>query len=232
MSISSDQKLAIDTILCVLETGHLPSAEAYGMVTVLSDGAGITYGKHQSTDRSNSLDDILWRYTDRKGEYAFALRPFLDELSNNATAKLNPKKLPPWVVQLMDLLHRAGADPIMQRAQDEIFDENYWEPAFRQGVAMGMKEALSYCVIYDSFIQGSFSTVRKKFSEVPPNRGGKERAWTQAYLNHRAEWLLNHKNKLVNNSVYRVEELMKLMNDGNWDLELPLEVRGLVIDHG
>lgn len=230
MSISSDQKQTIDIILCVLETCKLPSAEAYGMVTVLKDGAGITYGKHQSTDKSDSLDKILWRYIDRKGEYAFSLRSFLDELANNETTKFDPDNLPPWVTQLMELLHQAGSDPIMQQAQDEIFDEEYWEPAFRQGVAMGMKEALTYAVIYDSYIQGSFSTVRRKFSEVPPAKGGKEKVWTQAYLNARAEWLMAHPNKLVQNSVYRVVELKKLITADNWTLETPFTMRGLKVE--
>jgi chitosanase len=224
--INGDQKRVIDEILAVLETGHLRSPAAYSTVALLRDKAGVSYGLHQSTDRSGSLETILWRYLDRKGEYAFALRPYMDELARNETAIIDPKHPPPWVKQLMDLLEQAGADPVMQQCQDEVFDELYWEPAFRQGVSMGLKLPLSYCVVYDSFIHGAFNTVRKLFPEVPPSRGGEEKPWTAAYVHARKEWLANHPNPLLHNTVYRPNTFIDLMAQGNWDLSTPLQVRG------
>jgi chitosanase len=229
MIINSEQKRMIDEILCIFETGHPRSLAAYSTVALLPDGAGISYGMHQSTDRADTLDDLLWRYLDKKGKLAFALRPFMDELGKDETALADPKNPPPWVKQLMDLLVQAGADPVMQRAQDEMFDERYWEPAFRQAMSMGLKLPLSYCVVYDSYIHGPFSTVRKLFPNVPPSRGGDEKEWTTAYVNSRYQWLATHPKKILHNTVYRMDTFIQLINSDNWKLVPSINVRGVVI---
>jgi chitosanase len=226
MGVNTQQKRIIDIILCLLETGKFPGDEAYGMVTVLHDKAGITYGKHQSTDRADSLDKIVLRYLDRHGQYAIALQPYLDQLYRDETVPLDPKNLPPWAIQLKQLLHEAGSDPIMQQVQDEIFDEEYWEPSYRAGIAMGMKLPLTFAVIYDSWVQGAFSTVRRRFPEVPPARGGDEKRWTVAYLRARRAWFEGRSNPLLRNAVYRPDAFLALVNEGNWNLTTPFMVRG------
>jgi len=50
--ITAPQKHAIDCIISIFETGRVPTAAAYATCTILPDGAGISYGKHQSTDRA------------------------------------------------------------------------------------------------------------------------------------------------------------------------------------
>ena len=232
MSVTTAQKHAIDACLCLNETGRLPSAASYSTVTVLSDGAGISYGKHQSTDGSGSLDAIVTRYLDLKGTLSDKLYPYLDELESNASTKLNPKALPQWCKDLEALLKQAGQDPIMQAAQDQIFDENYWTPAVNKCKAMGLVTALSHLLVYDTCIQsgsGRIDKLRQKFAASPPANGGNEHTWASQFNAARKAWLLSNSNPLVQKSAYRVDAMQKLIAAGNWDLAVPFAYRGQTV---
>lgn len=230
--VTPAQKHTINSVLSLNETGKLPSAAAYSTVTVLSDGAGISYGIHQSTDRSNSLDAIVMRYIDLGGAQGAKFKPFLDELEANASTKVDPKNLPQWVKDLETLLAEAGKEPLMQKAQDQVFDENYWVPAVQRGVAMGLKSALAYLVLYDTCIQSGparIDSLRKNFAEKAPSTGGDEHAWVVAFLNARKAFLLGNSNPLVQSSVYRVNALLGMTAAGNWDLVTPFTYLGKTV---
>lgn len=234
MNLSPSQLRAIHGALSVFETGRAPSARAYATVSVLRDGAGISYGLHQSTDRANSLDAIASRYLALKGLYAEELRPMLGHLASNDSTKLVAGgPYPAWAQLLMRTLSKAGGDPIMQRAQDEIFDELYLKPALREADDAGLTTALGALVMYDTAIQsgeGRIKTHRKAFPEKSPRNGGDEHAWIEAYLRTRGAWLLASSNPLVRASVYRVDSLLSLAKAGLWALPLPLKIRGVTLD--
>lgn len=231
--ITSEQKRVIDSVLSINETGKLPSPTAYSTVTILKDGAGISYGKHQSTDRSGSLDAIVMRYLDLNGSLENSFLPYMAKLSANFSSKVDPSNPPADVKALMKLLSDAGKDPIMQRAQDEIFDEQYWVPCLQRGAAMKLVLPFSYLALYDTCIHsgpGRIDALRKVFSERPPATGGDEKAWTIAFLNARYAWLKSYPNPLVQRSAERVTAILKIASAGNWNLETPLTYRfGVVI---
>lgn len=232
MPITDTQKKAAQEIIAVFETGKTTSIASYSTCTILKDGAGISYGKHQSTDRSDSLDQIVLRYLDLKGQYADELKGYVSLLSSDATSKVDPSNPPANVRALMDLLKKAGQDPIMQKAQDQIFDEGYWNPAVSQVEAMGLVLPLSYAIVYDTCIHsgpGGVAKIRKQFNEVPPARGGDEKTWARAYVNARRNWLLSISNSLVQKTVYRMDAFVQLMKEDNWDLHTPFKVRGVTI---
>lgn len=229
--ISKTEKDVCQAIIQIFETGKLTGG--YGTVALLTDGAGISYGKHQATDRSNSLDTILYKYIDRGGRYGSLIEPYLDELQGNLTAKIDPKNPPDWVVDLINVLQEAGdLDPLMAEVQDEAFDEMYWRPAERQCLDMKLEFPLSYAVVYDSCIHSGplgVSRIRKLFSEVPPARGGDEKLWAEAYVRARRAWLAANSNSLVRKTVYRMDAFLQIMKQGNWELKTPLVVRGVSI---
>lgn len=232
MSVSSAQKTAIDCILAVFETGKIPTAASYSTCTILKDGAGISYGKHQATDRANSLDKIVQKYIAAGGVHAEALKPFVPRLAANETAALNPAAPPEWAKSLINLLKTAGQDPLMQKAQDEVFDECYWSPAVNHARQIGLTTALGHAVIYDTCIHsgpGRVATHRAAFPEKSPANGGDEKSWVKAYVAARKNWLLSNSNPLVQKTVYRMETFEKLMADGNWDLNTPFSVRGVKV---
>jgi chitosanase len=232
MSISASQKLVIDSVLSIFETGRIPSPLSYQTCTILSDGAGISYGTHQSTDRSGSLDKIVDLYIHKGGLRAADLQQYMQQLANNETAKVDPKNPPAWVVHLVGLLKEAGKDPIMQAAQDEVFDSCYWVPAVGHAKSAGLQLALSHLVVYDTCIQSGpagVASIRARFPEASPANGGDEKAWVQAYVNARRAWLASYPNPIVQKTVYRMDELNLLIKSGNWDLTTPMVVRGVKI---
>lgn len=232
-TLTTEQKRAIDSVLSIFETGRIPSPSSYSTCAILADGAGISYGKHQSTDRSGSLDRVVRTYIRMGGRLSNELAAFLPILSSNASTRVPPKG--PWgneVTQLVRLLSEAGSDPIMWRAQDEVFDEDYFQPALNHAASAGVSTALGVLAIYDTCIHsgpGRVATHRAAFPEASPRNGGDEKVWVKAYLRARKDWLLRSKNSLVRKTVYRPDAMLQLATNGNWSLVLPVTVRGVKI---
>jgi len=230
VTYTAQQKRVIDCVLSIFETGKVPTAASYSTCTILADGAGISYGKHQCTDRAGSLDLVVKRYIALGGQFSTALKAFETTLATNASTKVPPKG--PWgaeVTDLVGLLKAAGADPVMQRAQDEVFDEQYFAPAVAHAKSAGLQTALGLLVVYDTCIHsgpGGVTMIRQKFAEKSPANGGDEKAWVKAYIAARRNWLATHSLTVLHATVYRMDALKALADAGAWDLATPLTVRG------
>lgn len=234
--IAATQKRAIDAIVSVFETGKLPSPAAYSTVAILSDGAGISYGMHQTTAAS-SLPALLEEYIRRDGLYAARIRGLM-YLLPSTRAMSSSSAVPEAVALLVDLLRAAGADPIMQEVQRDTFNRLYWEPATTYAGSLGLETALSHLAVYDTWVHsggGRVANLRERFPATPPSRLGDERVWTAQFCRARRDWLAGFtsvdpkKQKLVRTTVYRVDALLDLIADDAWDLALPLVVRGVRI---
>lgn len=213
--------------LNVFETGS-PEGD-YSNVSVYKDGGGgayyqITYGASQTTQDGN-LDKLLYRYVDAAADdsaVAALIQRYLPTKGNRSLCKNDS-----FIAALM----RAGQEPIMQKLQDEFFDEEYFIPAYKWFKENGFTLPLSMLVIYDSFIHsgGILSFLRKRFSEVPPAKGGDEKAWVKSYVDTRHAWLANHCNKVLRNTVYRMDTMQACIKAENWNLSSPYEANGKTI---
>ena len=227
------QRHAINSIISVFETGRVPNPAAYATCTILPDGAGISYGMHQSTDRAGSLDNIVKRYIELGGKHAVSLQAYLPYFASNKSATEPPKG--PWSAEtraVIDLLKVAGADPIMHQAQEEVFDRDYFQPAVNHANQIGLTKALSLAVVYDTCIHsgpGGVTMIRNMFAAKSPANGGTEAEWVKAYLNARRNWLGTHKMTILHGTVYRMDALLALITAGNWDLTPPLKVRTVTV---
>lgn len=227
------QRHAINCIVSVFETGRVPNPGAYATCTILPDGAGISYGMHQSTDRAGSLDNIVKRYIELGGVHAAALQAYLPYFASNKSATEPPKG--PWSAEtqaVVNLLKTAGADPIMHRAQEEVFDRDYFQPAVNHANQIGLTKALSLAVVYDTCIHsgpGGVTMIRNMFPAKSPANGGDEATWVKSYINARRNWLATHKMTILHGTVYRMDALTELVNAGNWDLTPPFKVRSVTV---
>ncbi len=234
MSINSQQKYVIDCVVSIFETGRVPTDASYGTCSILNDGAGISYGKHQCTDKAGSLDLVCKRYIELGGQQAESLKQYMNYLTTNESTKFNnvTANYPAWLNSLISLLKSAGSDPLMKQAQDEVFDKNYWLPAVNHCADIGLKTALGYLVVYDTCIHsgpGRVTSLRSKFPEASPSRGGDEKAWVLAFLNTRRAWLAANSNPLVQKTVYRIDAMLEIAKTNNWDLITPMTVKKVKI---
>lgn len=222
--LSEWQKEAAKAIVNIFETGS--ARGDYARVTLLAGDSGhLTYGRAQTTLGSGNLHLLLKSYcASPQALHAPALRPYLPRLAD-IDLRLDADRT------FCSLLREAGADPAMRETQDAFFDRVYWTPAVAAAEKLGLGEALSAAVVYDSVVHGSWSAMRDRtVAKVGlPGKSG-ARKWTQTYIAERRAWLAGHANALLRKTVYRMDTFAALAAAGNWSLALPMTVRGIRID--
>jgi chitosanase len=164
------------------------------------------------TEGGGNLKKVLERYTEKGGVLTEDFAPYLATMGRGTTLASD--------VRFKNLLREAGTEHAMKQAQEECFDELYLEPAFRWAFEYGFVLPLSYLVITDSFLHSGsmLPFLMDRFPEKKPVAGGDEKDWINQYLNARKNWLENHSNKILQNTVYRVNCYLIELAKGNWGL--------------
>jgi chitosanase len=217
------QKKACQAIVNIFETGS-PQGN-YSSVTVAKNDPGhLTYGRSQTTLASEGLYQLIRMYCNSPtAQFKTDLEPYLTDLQNRDVSLDLDKTL-------HGILKKAGNDPVMQKVQDEFFDKNYWMPALKIAESAGIKSALGIAVVYDSKIHGSWTRI---FNRTNKEHGDLktigEKKWIAFYVEERREWIRTHLNKLLQKTVYRMDTFRELIKSENWDLKLPIKVRGVDI---
>ena len=225
MNIDPAISVKIHHVIDVFETGHVNPD--YAAHVIQDDGPGgctqITYGKLQTTEYGN-LAELVQSYVDNGGKYADALRPFIPMIGKQSLAKNQT---------FVSTLIAAGSDPVMGRTQETFFDKRYWAPMSAFADANGFTLNLSILVLFDSYIQSGsiLHEIRNTFPEsVPASGGGDEKAWVTAYVNARKSFIANHPNPLVRETVYRMNTMLTILAENDWDLKLPIKACGNIIN--
>lgn len=224
--ISVDVHRKCIEVLHVFETGKKEGD--YSNVSIYKDGGGgsykqITYGASQTTQDGN-LDKLLYAYLEKNpGTTAASIIESRMPTKNNRNLVND--------TEFINALKEAGKETIMQEVQDEFFDETYFSPAYNWFKNNGFTLPLSMLVIYDSFIHsgGILSFLRNRFKEVPPASGGDEKTWIEQYVSTRKSWLANHSNKILRNTVYRMNTMQDCIDKDNWELTKPINANGVII---
>ncbi len=211
-------------VVNVFETGT-PEGK-YDKITILPDGRGgsrqITYGRSQTTEQGN-LKALIELYVEKEGLFADAFVPYLPKIGTQPLSQdAKFKKL---------LRDSAKHDPMMRTAQDEFFDQLYYQPAESFFEYNQFELPLSMLVIYDSYIHSGLilPKLRNRFPERTPRNGGREEAWIRAYVHTRHQWLANHGNGYVRRTTYRTQCFKNQIEAGNWQFEQPVRTQGVVI---
>lgn len=127
--------------------------------------------------------------------------------------------------EFLDALDQAAQDPVMQAIQTRLALSR-WRPAFAEARNRGLREPLSYAIVYDSFVHGSWARLHQQTaSEVGTLTPENERTWMLAYVRHRRAWLADHSNALLNRVAYRMDTMLGLIETSNWELAPPFDVR-------
>jgi pimeloyl-ACP methyl ester carboxylesterase len=197
-------------------------------VYIYGDGKGgrkqVTLGIGFTEDGGN-LYPVIERYVTKKGVFADHLATYLPQIGKGTLAA--DKKF-------HELLKQAGArDPLMAEAQNEQFNKSYLDPAFAWFKKHGFDTPLAFLVIADSYLHsgGIRDALRNSFKESTPAQGGNEKVWVRSYVEARHNWLANHSNKLLRNTVYRTQCFRNELARENWMLEqLPIVMNGVGVD--
>lgn len=217
MVFTKKQRAAVKAIVSCHETGK--PVGNYSAFVVLPDDAGITYGCHQATHKSGSLHKIVQMYCNiSNSDTSKGLESYVSGLKNPALRHKYAKD-----AKLKSLLKQAGNEPAMRFSQDRVFEVNYFEPALRAVEGSGWTQPLSLAVVYDSMIQGGWTTVRDRV------KGDTEKDWIKSYVAARRRWLAGSRRPIVRGTVYRMKTFETLMANGNWELEVPITVHGAKI---
>jgi chitosanase len=226
LNLTSQQIEKIEHVVNVWETGS--PAGRYGAISVGPDGPGrasqITYGRSQTTEYGN-LRELVRRYCAAPGARAdlvAILEPYIPRLGQIPFS---------GDMALKRALVAAGDDPVMHSVQDTFFREIYFAPALDWMIARHMVLPLSALVVYDSYIHSGhiLDEIRARFPEVPPDKGGDERAWIFAYVLERQTWLASHPRTILHGTIYRTRTLAREIFRGNWQLADPITTQGVTI---
>jgi chitosanase len=216
------QKRTAQAIVNIFETGRVQGD--YGRVAVLPNDPGhLTYGRSQTTLASGNLALLLHAYCEAGGQFSEKLAPYLPAFDHrDFRLDFNEK--------VKALLRDAGSDPVMRQVQDGFFDRVFWQPALLSARSLGIGLPLGITVVYDSWIHGSFQRMLERTLQRhgDVSRMG-EKGVVEAYVSVRRDWLASHSNSLLRRTVYRMDALKELIAQSQWELSLPLTVRGVLV---
>jgi chitosanase len=179
------------------------------------------------TEGGSNLKKLLQHYVELDGAFGAQFAPYIATMGSGPSLHNDS--------DFMGLLKNAGKeDPLMMKAQEEMFDRLYLGPAFTWASLHGFALPLSYLVIADSFLHSGsmLDFLMKRFPEKKPKDGGDSKSWITAYTKTRKDWLANHSNKLLRNTVYRCDCYLTQIDKGNWDLsEAPVFMHGTPVTY-
>lgn len=217
--LTATQKKAAESIVNLFETGHVLGE--YGQVTLITGDTGhLTFGRSQTTLGSGNLGRLLDRYC-ANGGALFGPR-VATWLPRCAACDLTLDDDD----ALHNVLRACADDPVMRDTQDAFFDEFYWQPAARAAEREGITEPLGVAVVYDSFVHGAWKAMRDRCNaKFGTAAAAGERRWIEGYVSTRRAWLAGHKRPDLRATVYRMDAFRRLIDQGFWNLDLPLVVR-------
>jgi chitosanase len=187
------------------------------------DPGGISFGRHQASLNSGNLGKLIEEYSKTPGAQHQEEATRWVALANAKRATLNHND------EFKESLRNLAKDPIMWLVQENFFAREFFNPAYEWANNAGFGLQLSYAVVYDSWVHGSFLSSAKIARRVPepkPFDGGDEQKWITRYLTERQEWLSTHPKSLLRKTVYRPEFFLGQAEISNWNLELPFIVHG------
>lgn len=229
-----------DTIWAITSIFESGSPEGNPAAYQTYDAGVISYGKHQATLASGTLNRVMQFFYQRSDsdaskalqkEYAGRIANMDHSLRNDGRIK--------------QLLLQAATEPAMSAAQDLVFEQSFYQPAINAAKEYNVGSPLGLAALYDTQIQGGLYIVLPRVTERLGGKIGEtgitETEWIAAYLDLREERLYRLANQFeakgdagtanaLRISTFRVKEHRKLLQAGNLELKGPLNIRGQQIE--
>ena len=224
-----DTKTTIIKILNVFENDSGSPETVYDVIYIYRDGPNkkrqITLGRGYT-----ECGGALWKVFEKYKELADD-KKVADQLLAHKKESCS-ETLPDDKEFLKLIITTAQTDKDFREAEDFVYDSLYWNKGVEWFTNNGFTLPLSLAVIQDSILQSGsiLQFLRDRFSEKTPNNGGSEKAWIEQYVKVRQEWLANHKNRVLNGTIYRTKFFLKEIEKDNWNLDkFPIYPNGVKI---
>lgn len=209
-------------------------APSYSTVQTVDSGI-ISYGQHQATLVSGTLEIILQRYISfSDSDISQKLEPFMPRVRAKDVSLKDSGGF-------IDLLKKAGEESEMITAQDSVFIEKYWNPATQKAMDQNLKSPLAFACFYDTNVQGGLDNCIERTKIKLGNSSPNEQKYVQTFLQSRRERLMQiaqvqinsgnarkikNGQMLKNSAKNRVGSLLKLADDNNLNLIGEMDING------
>lgn len=222
-------KETIIKILNVFENDSGSSETEYDKIYIYKDGPNkkrqITLGRGY-TECGGALWKVFEKYKELADDKKVAIE-LLEQKKKSCSETLPNDK------QFLNLIiNTAKIDKDFRAAEDFVYDSLYWNKGVQWFNDNGFILPLSLAVIQDSILQSGsiLNFLRNRFLEKTPKDGGSEKDWIKSYVTVRQEWLANHKNRVLNGTIYRTKFFLKEIEKDNWNLDkFPIYPNGVKI---
>ncbi|MBP9838397.1 MAG: chitosanase [Proteobacteria bacterium] len=195
--------------------------ESRGYDSIQTKDKGIvSYGLHQATLASGSLEKIIKRYLKTsKTQTAIELEKYLPQIENKSSILRKDKNF-------KTLLQKAAKESSMKMAQISEFTESYWKPVERKLQELNFHSRQAAAVFYDTKIQGGFNKILDTTLTKFKGKKLSEHLFLKEFLKSRADYLNTiAKNKdsqtarlLQNSIITRISTLNKIVDEENKNL--------------
>jgi len=226
LHFTSKQKKIADQYISIFENST--TTIRYNYAENIHDLRGITAGRAGFTSATGDMLMVIELYTKRVKNntlkiYISELRRLeklrYEEQDKKGSASTRNLK------GLKEAWRKEAKNAEFRKAQDEISEKLYFYPALQRARELGLKYPLSLLSFYDTIIQhgkNGFETIVDKTIKATggktPKEGANESLWLRNFNKERKKILLDPANKPWDESVARVDELVDLMNEENYQL--------------
>ena len=238
-----DEAQAADYITGIYEGGK---PDYCALADSPTDPGGLSYGKHQASETSGNLKDMLDRYSNSTDPAPDpAIKADLDKQLNDNFSD-DGKSYTGSAAQrakLKQVLKKACKDPAMQKTQDQFFKEQFYDPAVAKAAQYGVTTPLGKAIYYDMQIQGpglvdGFSTrALKKWSQAngvdppatacrPQDPNGPDEREFLLMVDAERRAKMQASTTDYHNTTYRPDGFDRLLDANNMDLSQDFVLQG------
>ncbi len=223
-TMTPQQARTVAALLDALENGSVFSTYAR-VAAVPGEKGALSYGRVSATLANGDLTNLIARYTSETGALLAKPLSLLAPTLRDRNVALHAD------LYFHNLLRAAADDPLMRDIQDRMFDERFVEPALRIARRTRIQTPLGLAILIDSKMQSGWETISRRINKKngkAPEMG--ETKWLKLYVDERFRWLTTHRTKAKREAGWRAGVFQDLIRLGNWDLRLPIVIRGEEID--
>jgi chitosanase len=195
------------------------------------DGRGYCAGLVSFCSNTDDMADVIDAYTQlRPGNPLARFVPRMRELANtNSMSVLGLEGLDKaW--------NACNTDPLFRKAQEQIRDREYLDPALELAGKLGIQTVLGRQILFDTAVQhgvGGTTELASRLAaidrRVPADGTISEKEWLLAFLKVRRaelEFAGDSRTRDVwSESAPRADALANLVLDGAWDFCSPLQLK-------